>query len=102
MRDDTPIPTLSRTDVPLMDRALRSIEMTFRTLTSTGRAKVTFLNLHGYNVSEILSVKALQGDIAFAVNGRKNGEGAGNGTGVLVFFDGSNWIACDSGQIVSD
>lgn len=41
------------------------------------------------------------GMLAFATNGRKNGEGAGNGTGVLVFFDGSNWIAVDTGATVS-
>lgn len=37
------------------------------------------------------------GDIAYASNGRKNGEGGGSGTGVLVFKDGSAWRACDTG-----
>lgn len=37
------------------------------------------------------------GQMAFATDGRKNGEGASSGTGVLVFHDGSNWCACDTG-----
>lgn len=37
------------------------------------------------------------GDVAFTSNGRKNGEGAGAGTGVLVFHDGTAWRACDTG-----
>lgn len=41
------------------------------------------------------------GMTAFATDGRKNGEGAGNGSGVLVFFDGSSWCACDTGATVA-
>jgi hypothetical protein len=41
------------------------------------------------------------GLIAFASNGRKNGEGAGLGTGVLVFHDGTAWRACDTGATVA-
>lgn len=39
--------------------------------------------------------------VAFATNGRKNGETAGNGTGVLVFFDGTAWRAADTGATVA-
>lgn len=39
--------------------------------------------------------------MAYATDGRKNGETAGNGTGVLVFDDGTDWIAVDSGQAVA-
>ena len=41
------------------------------------------------------------GRIAFATNGRKNGEGSGSGTGVLVFHDSVAWRACDTGATVS-
>jgi hypothetical protein len=41
------------------------------------------------------------GRMAFASNGRKNGEGAAAGTGVLVFHDGTNWCACDTGATVA-
>ena len=40
------------------------------------------------------------GSICYASDGRKAGEGAGSGTGVLVFYDGSNYIACDTGTTV--
>jgi hypothetical protein len=39
--------------------------------------------------------------VAFASDGRKNGEGAGLGTGVLVFHDGTAWRACDTGATVA-
>jgi hypothetical protein len=38
-----------------------------------------------------------EGMIAYASDARKNGEGVGSGTGCLVFYDGSNWIAVDTG-----
>lgn len=41
------------------------------------------------------------GMLAFATDGRKNGEGGGSGTGVLVFFDGTAWRACDTGATVA-
>ena len=41
------------------------------------------------------------GLIAYASNGRKNGEGAGLGTGVMVFADASAWRACDTGATVA-
>lgn len=41
------------------------------------------------------------GNTAFASNGRKNGQTPGNGTGVQVFRDATNWIAVDTGAIVA-
>ena len=41
------------------------------------------------------------GNTAFASNGRKNGETEGNGSGVMVFHDGSGWRAVDTGAEVS-
>lgn len=38
---------------------------------------------------------------AFALDGRKNGEGAGLGSGTWVWFDSTNWIAVDSGAPVT-
>lgn len=42
------------------------------------------------------------GTVAYASDGRKAGEGVGNGSGVVVFYDGSNWIAVDTGNTVND
>lgn len=49
--------------------------------------------------TSVLPVKA--GSQAFASNGRKAGEGAGSGTGVLVYYDSANWIASDTGATVA-
>jgi len=48
-----------------------------------------------------LPTTGFAGAILYASDGRKNGEGAGAGTGVLAFYDGTNWIAVDSGQTVA-
>lgn len=53
-----------------------------------------------YTVSGLPSSPST-GQIAYASNGRKNGESGGSGTGVLVFYDGSNWRACDTGATVA-
>jgi len=53
-----------------------------------------------YTVAGLPAV-SVAGDTAFATNGRKAGEGAGSGTGVLVFSDGTAWRACDTGATVA-
>ncbi|MEO8927304.1 MAG: hypothetical protein ABI306_09085 [Caulobacteraceae bacterium] len=49
----------------------------------------------------LLPTNVNQGDWAFAQDGRKNGEGAGSGTGVPCFWDGHAWKAVDTGATVS-
>ena len=41
------------------------------------------------------------GDMAYALNGRKPAEGAGLGTGVVVFWSRTAWIAVTSGMAVT-
>lgn len=41
------------------------------------------------------------GQIAFASDGRKSGETENEGTGVLVFHDGSGWKTCDTAAEVA-
>ncbi|CAK7259090.1 MULTISPECIES: hypothetical protein [unclassified Shinella] len=44
------------------------------------------------------TLKTLEvGDTAFATNALKASETGGNGTGNLVFYDGTNWIRSDTG-----
>lgn len=62
---------------------------------------VTSLTLTGVTVANLTTLSGVAGMIAFATNGRKNGEGAGSGTGVLVFHDGVAWRACDTGATVA-
>jgi len=53
-----------------------------------------------YYGTSIYTIQA--GTQVYASDGRKAGEGVGAGTGVLVFYDGTNWIACDTGATVDD
>lgn len=67
---------------------------------STGRiASSVPVGLPSYTVAGLPAGST--GDIAYASNGRKNGEGAGLGTGVMVFKDGTAWRACDTGATVA-
>ena len=52
-------------------------------------------------VAELGSETPTIGLLGFATDGRKNGETATNGTGVLVFGDGSDWCAVDTGAAVA-
>ncbi len=49
----------------------------------------------------LLPATANVGDWCFAADGRKAGEGAGAGTGTPVYWDGTHWIALDSGAAVA-
>jgi hypothetical protein len=42
-----------------------------------------------------------QGDWAYALDGRKPGEGAGSGTGAPCFWSNGHWIAATSGATVT-
>lgn len=44
-----------------------------------------------------LPTDVVAGTIAYASNARKASEGAGLGTGSIVFYDGTNWIRPDTG-----
>ena len=55
-------------------------------------------------VSTVAGLNALspsEGQLGYASDGRKNGEGAAAGTGVQCFYDGSAWIAVDTGATVA-
>jgi hypothetical protein len=49
----------------------------------------------------LLPAGATEGDWAYAVDGRKPGEGAGSGTGVPCFWSGAAWISACSGAAVT-
>jgi hypothetical protein len=48
-----------------------------------------------------LPATADQGDWAYAIDGRKTGEGSGAGTGVPVWWSNTGWYAVDSGALVT-
>lgn len=58
------------------------------------------LQLKSYTVAT-LPATPTAGMIVFASNGRKTGEGAGSGTGVVAYGDGTAWRAVDTGTTVA-
>lgn len=60
-------------------------DLLLRNLTASG-----VIQFGSYTVATLPSSPA-DGQIAFASNGRKSGEGAGTGTGVFVYSDGGTW-----------
>ncbi len=75
---------------------------TFNNVAGTLQAELTDngLQFKSFTVAG-LPGSAPAGTVAYASNGRKAGEGAGVGTGVLVFRDGSAWKAVDTGATVA-
>ena len=78
---------------------LTGLEIAIEAKYSGGTISIDLLKVKIYYGTSILPVQA--GSLAYASNGRKNGEGAGSGTGVIVFYDGTAWRACDTGATVA-
>jgi hypothetical protein len=78
---------------------LTGIEVAIEGKYASSTLSLDHLKVKIYYGTSVLPITS--GSQAFASDGRKAGEGAGSGTGVLVFYDGSNWIACDSGTTVA-
>lgn len=76
----------------------------FRIIASAANTSTRRLNtpvMPEFSVGALPSSQVLRAQLAFATNGRKAGEGPGVGSGVLVFYDGVNWIAVDTGTAVA-
>jgi len=54
-------------------------------------ALAQFLSFMGGVPVANLPASAKVGTVAYASNGRKSGEGAGSGTGVMVYFSNGLW-----------
>lgn len=82
------------------DRAHRQqIALALNALQKQVAALQTALKVPTYTIATLPTPSPVAaGYIAFATDGRANGEGAGAGTGVLCFYDGTAWRACDTGQ----
>jgi hypothetical protein len=78
---------------------LTGIEIAIEGNYASSTISIDHIKVKIYYGTSILPIQA--GSQAFASNGRKNGEGAGAGTGVLVFHDGTAWRACDTGATVA-
>lgn len=62
--------------------------------------ELSIYRLPSYTVAGLPAV-AFAGQLSFATDGRKDGEGAGAGTGVLVYYDGTAWRASDTSSTVA-
>jgi hypothetical protein len=69
------------------------------TISNTAIAATVPVRLPTYTVATLPAGSA--GDTAYVSDGRKNGEGAGLGTGVVVFKDGTAWRCVDTGATVA-
>lgn len=70
-----------------------------RNLEASDRAEVAG-GVPTYTVATLPSVST-GCRVAFASDGRKTGEGAGAGTGVFVYHDGTAWRRSDDGTTVA-
>lgn len=61
----------------------------------------TVLGCLGVRVVVLAALPTGNVGIIFVSNGRKVGEGAAAGTGVLCTWNGSNWVTTDAGTIVA-
>lgn len=78
---------------------LTGIEVTVEAKYSGSTASIDHVRVKIYYGTAGTTIQA--GSVAYASDGRKNGEGAGAGTGVMVFRDGSAWRAVDTGATVA-
>ena len=58
------------------------------------------IKVPSYTVATLPSATSEAGTILYASDALKASETTGNGTGNLVFSDGSNWIRVDTGATV--
>jgi hypothetical protein len=90
---------------PWFDRAtgkpIREFYQYMRELDQSLRELLTTSNAMTEPVAFADLPTGTEGQVIYVSNGRKNGEGAGLGTGVLAFHDGSAWIAVDTGAAVA-
>jgi hypothetical protein len=78
--------------IAALSRRLRALEAMERAETAGGVATSTVAGLPAAGQA---------GRLRFATNGRKTGEGAGAGTGVLVYDDAVGWRRVDDGTAVA-
>lgn len=81
-----------------VERMMQGISPRLRALETNERSEVTG-GAESFTVAG-LPAAGQTGRMRFATDGRKTGEGAGAGTGVLVYDDGVAWRRVDDGTTV--
>jgi len=87
------------TATPVTD-VVNGIEVSVEAKATGGTFSLDHVKVKIYTISSLLQI--VEGSQIYATDGRKAGEGVGAGTGVLAFYDGTNWIAVDTGLTVDD
>ena len=77
---------------------LTGIEVAVEAKYATSTISIDLLEVKIYYGTSTLPIQI--GSMAMTSNGRKPGEGAGSGTGILGFYDGSNWCSVADGSII--
>lgn len=80
-------------------RAVEAITARLRALEASDRAEVAG-GVQTYAFAD-LPAAGQPGRLAYVSNGRKVGEGAGLGTGVLAYDDGSSWFRTSDDTVVA-
>lgn len=79
---------------------LTGIEVAVEAKYATSTISIDLLEVKIYYGTSTLPIQA--GSQVYASDGRKNGQGAGAGTGTLVYYDGAgNWCTTDTGATVA-
>jgi hypothetical protein len=78
---------------------LTGLEVSVEANYNSPTLSIDLLEVKIYYGTSVLPIQA--GSMAYVSDGRKNGEGAGSGTGVLCYYDGNHWIASDTGVTVA-
>lgn len=76
------------------------IEINIEGKATGGTVSLDYLEVKVHYGNTLLPIE--DGSQIFVTDGRKAGEGVGAGTGVLAFYDGTSWIAVDTGVTVDD
>lgn len=87
------------TATPATD-TVNGIEVSIEAKATGGTFSLDHVKVKIYSINSLLQI--VEGSQIYATDGRKAGEGVGAGTGVLTFYDGTNWIAVDTGLTVDD
>ncbi|MBU2062278.1 MAG: hypothetical protein KKH44_10580 [Bacteroidetes bacterium] len=80
--------------------AINGIEITMEAKWDGALTSLDEIQVNVYYGTSVVTVQA--GAQAYASDARKNGEGAGSGTGALVFYDGAgNWVNSVDGTVAA-
>lgn len=87
---------------PLIDK-IKRLEKRLNNITNLSRRSEITGGFIRRTAAELAALTAYNGMVAYCTDGRKSGEGAGNGTGVPVYYDETtgDWLVFRDGTAVT-